>query len=948
MINHRLRVPRSLRGSTAAFVSLALALSGAGAAAETQPTTFQDKSPFGYVDSMRIVPGGVQVAGWDIDPSAEAMPVRTYGTVDHANGVVVTAGNNRPDVARIYKHGGATHGFTFVIPAKEGKHVICVGAFNVGAGARHTLKCTTLNLDYGPFGYVDRVTSRPGALDIRGWAIDRDAPTSPVTLSIAVDGTSHTTLANRTRTDVGRVYPGTGTAHGFEIVVPTTQGHHRVCATAANIGYGSANTFTCVNATLNNSPMLAFDSAARSRNQIRVRGWAIDNDSPTRTVSVVETLDGRSITLPASGTRSDVGKAYPSAGARHGFDHSITVTEGRHTVCLSAVNIGYGADTAKKCRTVTMNFTPATSLSTPTPTTTGMLVGGWSVDPDTATPTQVRVSIDGKTAATTTANHQGTHATHRGHYFGVYLRTVSGRHTVCAVGVNELYGTHDSPAQCATTTLALRPLGAFDSATRVVKSNDVAVRGWAFDPDTTRALKIGITLDGHALTDLTAGSTRTDVAHAYPGTSSAHGLSANLATSDGEHRICVTARNVGGGSDLALGCRIVNAVHPVAASAPGSARGTAGYGAVTVTWTRSTSDGGAPISSYLVRASNGKYVRVAATATSATLTGLASHTRYAFTVEAVNVAGSSARRSAGSVTTLSGPPPQRTPAPVSTSRYIRNIRGSSSADLATMRAEGLADAKRNVPGHSYLVLLDIGGQDQADGGVVLSASTRFISYASLVRDVNAYTDGYHQGQRGTAPVAVALGTNNDMDVSYTSGAAWADQVVDPVRAHARSYAGMSVVGANDIEPGFRASYSATRSWLSGYLAHTSAAFVFNGSADGCAYSTTGRRCNNGWSMSGLYTLATGAAPTRSYSVPQVYNTTMAAQWKYISLTGVVARQARIRFGGTLTELTACRQAHSCGSLSGTSAWSTLWNNLQSDSRLRVTSLPWATDLRIDS
>jgi hypothetical protein len=187
-----------------------------------------------------------------------------------------------------------------------------------------------------------------------------------------------------------------------------------------------------------------------------------------------------------------------------------------------------------------------------------------------------------------------------------------------------------------------------------------------------------------------------------------------------------------------------------------------------------------------------------------------------------------------------------------------------------------------------------------------------------------------------------------MDVSTSSGAAWANRVVDPVRAHVRSYSGMSIAGANDIEPGFRASYSATRKWLSGYLAATSATFVFNGSADGCAWTTTGRRCNNGWTMSGLYTLAGGAAPTRSYSVPQVYNTTMAGQWKYISLTGVAAKHTRIRFGGTLTELTACRQAGSCGSLSGKTAWSTLWRNLQSDSRLKVTSLPWATDLRIDS
>ena len=101
-------------------------------------------------------------------------------------------------------------------------------------------------------------------------------------------------------------------------------------------------------------------------------------------------------------------------------------------------------------------------------------------------------------------------------------------------------------------------------------------------------------------------------------------------------------------------------------------------------------------------------------------------------------------------------------------------------------------------------------------------------------------------------------------------------------------------------------------------------------------------------MAGLYYLSAGAAPTRIINLPQIYNTTMAAQWKYISLTGVVVGNPRINFAGTLTEWTACDQSNSCGSLTGHSAWSTMWSNLQSDSRLRVGSLPYSTDLRIDS
>jgi hypothetical protein len=172
-------------------------------------------------------------------------------------------------------------------------------------------------------------------------------------------------------------------------------------------------------------------------------------------------------------------------------------------------------------------------------------------------------------------------------------------------------------------------------------------------------------------------------------------------------------------------------------------------------------------------------------------------------------------------------------------------------------------------------------------------------------------------------------------------------VVNPLAAYAKKYTGMTIAGANDIEPGFRATYTATRSWLSGYLGATTAPFVFNGSADGCAWTVINRGCNNGWTMAGLYTLAAGAAPIRMLNLPQIYNYTMADQWKYISLTGVAASHPRINFGGTLTEYTACVQSGSCGSISGHTAWSKMWSNLQSDSRLKVSSLPYSTDLRIN-
>jgi hypothetical protein len=526
----------------------------------------------------------------------------------------------------------------------------------------------------------------------------------------------------------------------------------------------------------------------------------------------------------------------------------------------------------------------------------------------------------------------------------------SGTHKICAVGLNTLYGTHNSAPACTSITLALKPIGAFASLTRATASSNLAVTGWALDPDTTQPISVKVTLDGTSYGTVTANVPRTDIGARYPAFGPKHGIATIVRTNGGEHRVCLTAVNVGGGTNLSLGCKPIIAVNPVAPSAPRNVRAIAGYGGAEVSWTAPLSDGGAPWTNYTIVASpGGRTVTVGPHTTTATFAGLASSTTYAFTVRAKNIAGTSAGGVSPKVRTQASPPAQTTPAPVSTSRYIRNIRTASATERAKMRAEGAKDAYYNPSGHGYLVLLDIGGQDQFDGGVVLSATTRFVTYANLVADLKAYVNGYNSKQKPSAPVTIAIGTNNDMDVSYSSGKTWATEVVNPVANYVLNrYAGITIAGANDIEPGFRATYNQTNAWLNGFLAATHRPFVFNGSADGCSWTRTNQRCNNGWTMSGLYHLAAGAAPVQMVNLPQIYNTTMAAQWKYISLTGVAAGLPRIHFVGPLTEWTACDQSNSCGSLTGHTAWSTMWSNLQSDSRLKVKSLPYSTDLRIDS
>jgi hypothetical protein len=937
------------RSLTAALVAVALAVAGLiagprllGHAQAAAPAG----SPYGHAEHMWAVSGGLRFVGWAIDPSSPTAATTIYITIDGQRAGAFTANLSRPDVAKQYPSAGPNHGFDNTLLVAEGSHVVCISVQNIGAGADTTLWCShRITLDYGPIGHIDVLKAQPGGVYAQGWAYDPDDPKAPITVTLSIDGAPWRFVASSARPDLAQQVPAAGPYHGFAVSRPVSQGSHQVCVSGVNIGYGSDNTFSCQTLTVDDNPHGHLDVAAQQSGKLRLAGWGYDPDATSTALTVRITLDGVTHDVLANQWRPDINHWW-GVGNYHGFDVSYSVAEGNHTACLTVVNVSYGSDLSLGCRTIAISFTPTAALDPiNSRTATGIYLTGWASDPDTTSPIQVQLSGSGP-VKTYTADLTGS--PHSGYRFKGWLPMSSGPHQVCVTALNVLYGSKNSAPSCQTANFAFSPIGHFDSLARASNSTNLAVTGWTLDPDTTAPLSVVITLDGVAQT-VTANAPRPDIGAGYPAFGPDHGVAAVLSADGGEHTVCMTAKNVGGGADFDLGCTMINAVNPTAPGSPQQVSATPGYGTATVTWTAPTSDGGAPVTGYTVSASGGgPSVQVGATTTTATLSGLSSGTSYTFAVVARNAVGTSAPAQSPAVTTPAGPPPQTTPAPVSTSRYTRNLRDASASELSMMRSEGYADARANPSGNGYLILLDVGGQDQYDGGVVLSATTRFVSYATLVKDVQAYIDGYHSGQAASAPLVLALGTNNDMDVSATTGAAWANSVVDPLAAYARKYSGITVAGANDIEPGFSASYSATKSWLSGYLGATSAPFVFNGSADGCSWTRTAAGCNNGWTMSGLYYLAAGASPGRIQNLPQIYNTTMAQQWKYISLTGIGAGQPRINFGGPLTEWTACYQAGSCGSLTGNTAWSTLWSNLQSDSRLKITSLPYSTDLRIDS
>ncbi len=198
-------------------------------------------TPYGHVDGVARVPGGIAVRGWTIDPDV-ADPLWVHVAVDGQVVTALRAKDPRGDIAAAYPGYGSDHGFSGTVGVgAAGDHRVCLYAINIGGGTNPVLGCRTVHVETTPFGHVDSVQPASGGIAVRGWTIDPDT-TAPLWVHVAVDGHVVTAFhAGDTRGDIGRTYPAYGAEHGFSGTVAAASGQHRVCLYAINQGPGSTN-----------------------------------------------------------------------------------------------------------------------------------------------------------------------------------------------------------------------------------------------------------------------------------------------------------------------------------------------------------------------------------------------------------------------------------------------------------------------------------------------------------------------------------------------------------------------------------------------------------------------------------------------------------------------------------------------------------------------------------
>ena len=343
------------------LASLTTLLWGVGAASAAPTGT----SPIGNLEGAAAVTGGVEVRGWALDPETSGS-IYVWVTLDGV-GRHVLAGQDRPDVAAAFGL-GAAHGFRATLSAGPGSHRVCVTASNVGVGSHTPLGCRTVTVPdtSSPVGNVEAVGVGTGAVTVKGWALDPDT-TGSIYVWVSVGSSGRHLIANQERPDVAAAYPGKGSAHGFQGTVAAGPGTQRVCVTAVNVGTGVNKVIGCRSVTVpDNKPVGNIESVTTSTGAISLKGWALDRDT-SGSIYLWVTLDGAGRHWIANVNRPDIAAAFPGLGANHGFQGTLGASAGRHTVCVTALNVGPGANTSLGCATVTVPGTTGGGGTPPRP-----------------------------------------------------------------------------------------------------------------------------------------------------------------------------------------------------------------------------------------------------------------------------------------------------------------------------------------------------------------------------------------------------------------------------------------------------------------------------------------------------------------------------------------------------------------------------------------------------
>ena len=193
-----------------------------------------------------------------------------------------------------------------------------------------------------------------------------------------------------------------------------------------------------------------------------------------------------------------------------------------------------------------------------------IIVSGWAIDPDAPDrPIDVHIYVDGAWGGQVLADGSRPDVANVYPYAGPdhgYVAAVNagvGDHNVCAYAINGFGPDRSNNVSLGCRTVALAsasPFGNFEGLVSPTPGR-IAATGWTIDPSTSVPISIAVRVNGVVSGRWVANASRPDVGSVYPASGSVHGFSVSLGAARGTATVCVTAINVGSGSNQSLGCR---------------------------------------------------------------------------------------------------------------------------------------------------------------------------------------------------------------------------------------------------------------------------------------------------------------------------------------------------------------------------------------------------------
>lgn len=289
----------------------------------------------GHIDSAQVSNGNIEIKGW----AADLQRVNPSYIWVNVNGVgsAYLANQSTPWFEALFPGRGTNHGFSISVPAQNGNNQVCIFVNSV------QIECKNIQVSADQ-GHLDSVSAVPGGVKITGWNVDFLGNHTNSYIWVDVNGVGQPLSTNVNLPWLEGLFPGHGTSHGFEYVIPAAStGTQTVCVKSAR----SAKTLGCEQVNIPYLEAGSLDSVQATAGMINTSGWAVDLRQKSSGFVWIN-VDGSGRAYVADANRPWFDAIFAGYGPNHGFDVNIPAPAGTHEVCA------YVANTKIGCKFVTV------------------------------------------------------------------------------------------------------------------------------------------------------------------------------------------------------------------------------------------------------------------------------------------------------------------------------------------------------------------------------------------------------------------------------------------------------------------------------------------------------------------------------------------------------------------------------------------------------------------